>query len=130
MFTTLKQNFKDLQVPDALTKVGLCQTILDTIDLVRGLGVDYLLWVDTLCIIQDDLEHKIVQIKNMAAIYGQAYLTVVALMGIGGNCALPGVSQLRAPLVEVVRGMPITVRFPGLHYSAPNQVYEQRAWTF
>jgi len=130
MFTTLKQNFKDLQVPDALTKVGLCQTILDTIDLVRGLGVDYLLWVDTLCIIQDDLEHKIVQIKNMAAIYGQAYLTVVALMGIGGNCALPGVSQLRAPLVEVVRGMPITARFPGLHYSAPNQVYEQRAWTF
>ena len=66
----------------------------------------------------------------MAAIYGQAYLTVVALMGIGGNCALPGVSQLRAPLVEVVRGMPITARFPGLHYSAPNQVYEQRAWTF
>jgi hypothetical protein len=129
MFTMLKQNFKDLQVTGALSKVGLCQTILDTIDLVRGLGVDYL-WVDTLCIIQDDLEHKIVQIKNMAAIYGQAYLTVAALMGTGGNCALPGVSQPRAPLVEVVRGMPITARFPGLYYSAPNQVYEQRAWTF
>jgi hypothetical protein len=79
----------------------LCQTILDTIDLVHGLGVDYP-WVDTLCIIQDALEHMIVQIKSMAAIYGQAYFTVVG----------------------VVRGMPITARFPGLYYSAPNQIYE------
>jgi hypothetical protein len=62
MFTTLKQNFKDLQVPGALSKVSLCQTILDTIDLVRGLDVDYL-WVDTLCIIQDDLEIRVLKLR-------------------------------------------------------------------
>ncbi|ORY10633.1 heterokaryon incompatibility protein-domain-containing protein [Clohesyomyces aquaticus] len=129
MFTTLKSNLKDLQETGALSKVGLCQTILDTIDVVRGLDVRYL-WVDTLCIVQDDPEHKLTQIKNMAAIYGQAYLTIIALMGTGGNCALPGVSRARAPLVGVVREMPITAKFPGLNYSAPNRVYEQRAWTF
>lgn len=55
----------------------LAQSIQDAIKVTSRLGLQYL-WVDALCIIQDDEGDKIEQIANMPWIYNQACITIVA----------------------------------------------------
>jgi Heterokaryon incompatibility protein (HET) len=55
----------------------LGQTIRDAIDTTRVLGFRFL-WVDALCIIQDDYEDKVVEIDKMASIYKNAVVTIAA----------------------------------------------------
>lgn len=50
-------------------------TIQDAIKLCRSLGIPYL-WVDSLCIIQDDSEDWRHEAAEMAAIYGRSALTI------------------------------------------------------
>jgi hypothetical protein len=95
LFTTQKTNIHKLLSTGGLAKVGLCQTIQDAIAIIRGPGLSFL-WVDTLCIIQDDTDHKMDQTKRMAAIYGQSYLTIVALTGTEGRSHLPAYRKLEA----------------------------------
>lgn len=52
-------------------------TIRDAIIVARGIGVRYL-WVDSLCIVQDDDEDKNVQITDMHRIYRGSAVTIVA----------------------------------------------------
>jgi hypothetical protein len=52
------------------------------------------LWVDSLCIVQDDPQEKHGQIANMDAIYGNAILTINAAAGQDANAGLPGVRPL------------------------------------
>jgi hypothetical protein len=53
------------------------RTIRNTISFVDLLGIPYL-WVDSMCIVQDDKEGKHAQIQAMAGIYANAYVTIVA----------------------------------------------------
>ncbi|EAW11233.1 HET domain-containing protein [Aspergillus clavatus NRRL 1] len=55
----------------------LPQTIQDAIYVARRLDVGYI-WIDTLCIVQDDSEIKKQQIAQMNTIFGHSYLTVQA----------------------------------------------------
>lgn len=63
--------------------------LADAIQLCRDLGKRYL-WVDRLCIIQDDAKSKHSQITAMDRIYHMADFTIVALSSKPG---LPGVSS-------------------------------------
>ena len=56
---------------------ALGSTITDSITACARLGIAYL-WIDSLCIVQDDEEGKLDQIKNMDQIYVNAYVTLVA----------------------------------------------------
>ncbi|KAI0433591.1 heterokaryon incompatibility protein-domain-containing protein [Xylaria sp. FL1042] len=53
------------------------QTIKDAIKVCQGIGLQYL-WIDALCIIQDDSNDKSVEIAKMTSIYGTATVTIVA----------------------------------------------------
>jgi hypothetical protein len=55
----------------------LSQTVKDTIYVSVKLGFKYL-WVDALCILQDDLTDKMGEIAAMTHVYGAATLTVAA----------------------------------------------------
>lgn len=55
----------------------LPDTIRDAIFVTRGLGIRYL-WVDALCIVQDDKNLKDKEIMKMHDIYAGSYLTVQA----------------------------------------------------
>jgi hypothetical protein len=67
--------------------------------LVNLLGLRYL-WVDRLCIVQDDLANKTAQINSMGYIYGGAYLTIVANAGYDANHGLKGIRGISAAKAE------------------------------
>jgi hypothetical protein len=56
----------------------LSRVIRDAMDVVASIGERYL-WADSLCIIQDDEDHKHNQISHMDSIYSEAILTIVSL---------------------------------------------------
>jgi Heterokaryon incompatibility protein (HET) len=72
------------------------RTIRDTINLVDLLGIPYL-WVDSLCIIQDDAESKHDQIQAMAGIYANAYVTIIAGNGWDADHGLRGIQGVTSP---------------------------------
>jgi hypothetical protein len=66
------------------------KTIRDAVTLTREIGEDYL-WVDALCIVQDDSDDKARQIKHMGDIYRFSVLTIIARSGDDSNYGIPGV---------------------------------------
>ena len=56
---------------------ALPQNFKDAIEVTRRLGLRYL-WIDALCIIQDDLSDWEVESREMSSIYGDAHLVIGA----------------------------------------------------
>ncbi|KAK5654255.1 hypothetical protein OQA88_7430 [Cercophora sp. LCS_1] len=56
---------------------SLPQTIKDAVAVMQSLGMTYL-WIDALCILQDDADDKLNEIANMAGVYERAHITVSA----------------------------------------------------
>jgi len=67
------------------------QTIEDAMEVTRRLGKRYL-WVDGLCIDQNDEEHKREQIAMMDRIYRAAWATIINLSGTSAESSIPRVS--------------------------------------
>ncbi|KAL2197958.1 heterokaryon incompatibility protein-domain-containing protein [Corynascus similis CBS 632.67] len=82
-------NADQLSQMNGLDVGRLFPVIADAIRLCKDLGKRYL-WVDQLCIVQDDPVSKFSQIQAMDSIYNMADFTVVALSSAPG---LPGVSS-------------------------------------
>ncbi|KAL8787481.1 MAG: hypothetical protein Q9195_007728 [Heterodermia aff. obscurata] len=62
---------------ESISMSTLPHTIRDAVEVTRRLGVRYL-WVDSLCIVQDDREDKTREISQMRQIYSNAYCTISA----------------------------------------------------
>ena len=56
---------------------------------VASIGETYL-WVDSLCIIQDDLEDLRHNLREMHRIYSHANLTIAATYGDNADAGIPG----------------------------------------
>ncbi|KAK1749673.1 heterokaryon incompatibility protein-domain-containing protein [Echria macrotheca] len=63
------------------------QTFRDVIELSRELGIRYL-WIDSLCIVQDDEEDWNKEAARMAEVYGNSFLTVAATSAPNNNASL------------------------------------------
>ncbi|PVH92456.1 HET-domain-containing protein [Periconia macrospinosa] len=88
---TIKANFKDrLQEVESSQ---LPKTIVDAIEVTQSLGLPYI-WVDALCIIQDDQEDRQKEIANMANIYRSATITIVAACAEESTEGFLGVRKL------------------------------------
>ncbi|KAB5542496.1 heterokaryon incompatibility protein-domain-containing protein, partial [Coniochaeta sp. 2T2.1] len=72
---TLSTNINEMRSGIPLSK--LPRTIKDAIQVTKFLGIQYL-WVDALCIIQDDKIDWARESAAMAGIYGNAYVTIAA----------------------------------------------------
>ena len=123
----------------------LSKTFQESIIVTRLLGLRYL-WIDSLCIIQDDTNDWQVESSKMAAIYEGAHITIAANKT---SSDLLGGSELRSTRsvnmqVQAIDGQPtnLLLRSPILHenfYAAsleggmtPEEDYPllQRAWCF
>jgi hypothetical protein len=83
-FQLMKDNMESMAEPNSLHKhwKEIPRVIQQAIKLVRELsifGKKQYLWVDALCIIQDDSSFKHNQIAQMDIIYGQAVMTIAAV---------------------------------------------------
>jgi Heterokaryon incompatibility protein (HET) len=66
------------------------KTIQDSIKLVREIGERFL-WVDAICIVQDDPEDQQAQIAGMGEIYANSILTICICCGEDANYGIPGI---------------------------------------
>ncbi len=74
----------------------LPSTVRDAIYFTKLIGERYL-WVDRLCIIQDDDQHKAEQLSWMSSIYANSYFTIIAADGDDSNYGLRGVCKSSSP---------------------------------
>ncbi|KAI6088037.1 heterokaryon incompatibility protein-domain-containing protein [Hypoxylon rubiginosum] len=106
------------------------RTIMDGMRVVQQLGYRYL-WVDALCIIQDDAENIQANITRMGQIYSEAFFTIAAAAGTDADFGLPGVSpecprSLKQKSVTV-QGLTIANR---LHPNVDYTYWNKRGWTY
>ncbi|KAK3312227.1 heterokaryon incompatibility protein-domain-containing protein [Apodospora peruviana] len=130
-FQTTTANLPDLLQPNGLPEMKLPNVIRDAITVVRSMGERYL-WVDALCIPQDDFAVKHFQIAHMATIYTSAVLTLVAASSKAADSPLPGVqSKSRWPRRWGTEAQLNRPARPDLVLKAIDRsVYNSRAWTF
>jgi hypothetical protein len=136
MLQTLKSNLATFSLPQGLDKglITLPATISDAMELVRAIGQRYL-WVDALCIIQDDKDDQLHQISNMNLVYGLARFTIVAANGEGAEAGLVGVKAGSRNIVqdieEVKSNLHLVVSLGGFGpLQRAQSKWNTRAWTF
>jgi hypothetical protein len=133
--------------PDGLPRGELPAVIRDAISVTERLGFRYI-WIDALCIIQDDTDDKQLELGKMSQYYRNSFLTIAAstpsvtmgFVGKVGRCHKHPDSPLPRDLVPfVVFSHTHEVRnkgIPGVIYvreENPYQLHEEplnrRAWT-
>ena len=115
-----------------LSTLELPRTVADAILATKLLGERYL-WVDALCIIQDDVEDMAVNIRAMDSIYKASVLTIVAAAGNDSAAGLPGVrqgSRFVEQIIEEVDNMTFMIPQPPLKNLLNNASWSTRAWTY
>jgi len=107
--STTLSNLQAHQEDEALTNgdVIIPKTVLHAMELTRLLGETYL-WVDRLCIVQDDASTKSTQINAMAEIYANSYFTIVAAQGKDADAGLRGIAGVTPPRVLSDERSPIS----------------------
>jgi hypothetical protein len=115
---------------------GLSTTIYDACDAVNDLGEQYI-WVDALCIVQDDNEDKAHQISQMDLVYGKALLTIVVCPSNKNSetSELPGYRSSPSARRQKVYRAPyqdidLVVPKPCLEDILAYTRWETRGWTF
>jgi hypothetical protein len=117
----------------ALSKAqaSIPNTIFDAMALVHGLQERYL-WVDSLCLLQDDADELQECTAIMDLFYEMAIFTIVAANGTDAHSGLQGMSPRSRPVSrsvrEVVPGLRLTTT---VSVDTPLRVslYSTRAWT-
>lgn len=126
MFTLRNDNAELLYVEGYLERVrpDLPKTINDTIDLVQAIGVRYL-WVDSLCLINDNEGDIALGIRLMNSVFQGSYFNIIAASGTDANAGLWGLGldtkELMVPQSFEV-GIDLKTRLSKSEYS-------KRAWT-
>ncbi|KAH7309687.1 heterokaryon incompatibility protein-domain-containing protein [Stachybotrys elegans] len=123
-----KSRPRKLPQPVALDK--LPATIHDAILVTTSLGFRYL-WVDQLCIDQQDAKTKHKEIMRMGDIYKGAHVTIIAAAGEYSEYGLPGVrsSRNQQPVARLGDAK-ITLTQCDPHVSILGSKWSTRRWTF
>ena len=126
-------NFAQLHTPGELSidNVRVPATIRDAIYLTECLDYKYL-WVDALCIVQDNRAEKEVQLNIMDQLYRSATLTIVAAAGGDVWSGLPGVlpgSRSNLQSTESGDGITIVTALTDYVGAVARAAWSKRAWT-
>ncbi|KAI0529800.1 hypothetical protein GGR58DRAFT_525954 [Xylaria digitata] len=122
-----------LLLPGSLTEVWwkLPTTIRNAISVVQKLGAQFL-WLESLCLLQDDGDDLQRGVGVMDLIHGRTWLTIVACYGHDAEGGLPGVqreSRMECDnTTDVVPGVFLGVVTGGPLEIIGNAVWNFRAW--
>lgn len=81
---------------EAIPVRELQQTALDALELCRRLGIPYL-WIDALCIVQDDEDDWLRESARMCDIYSSSALTIAAARSLSARQGVFGYQQYGGP---------------------------------
>ena len=132
-----KENIEILRHPGSLSASSaqaVLLTIRDAMKLCALIGQRYL-WVDRVCIIQDDLESKWQHLHAMADTYAKAQFTIVAADGTHADQGLSGVSRCSDERRKHLVPLPTrTMIRPRTKVNEKDRfagsIWSTRAWTF
>jgi hypothetical protein len=143
-FLTKKSNISERL--SGFSMEELPRTLKDAVRTARALGVDYL-WIDAICIIQDDSEDWSKEASRMGKIYNHAYLTIAATNSESSfdgflqdrelssraslGFTLKGVQPTRSPTAVNEKGI-IHFRYPpetGVGDHLSRCAWNRRGWT-
>ncbi|KAH7120340.1 heterokaryon incompatibility protein-domain-containing protein [Dactylonectria estremocensis] len=131
---------KKLQQPGILATgqfaSQLPPTIRNAMAVVKSLGQRYI-WIDALCIIQDDLESLTRNLNQMQLIYANAVFCIMGATGSGADFGLRGLKGVSHPrdlelrVYELADGDKLAAGSLSLDPSSgAKHSYFQRSWTF
>ncbi|KAI4162000.1 MAG: hypothetical protein LQ342_004312 [Letrouitia transgressa] len=131
-----KENQDALSRPGGLSRATrknpIAKTILEAIILTRNVDLHYI-WVDSLCIVQDDDAEKTRLINEMAVVYLAAHFTIIAATGNSGESGLPGVQPTsRIVKQDIARVSPkLSLLLQGVsETNLDSSTWNTRGWTF
>lgn len=132
-FRTTTQNVDSLRMTGAIDRVRdeLSPSVRDAIELVRKIGERFL-WVDALCIQQDNSANLAANVEAMDSIYRHAALVIiiaddeVLAEGIPGMSARP--RHVNQYVFEVIPNLRVLARFNCFTYMRHAR-YRTRGWT-
>lgn len=131
-FMTTSKNVNELRAKGSIGDIWnqLSPTIQDAILLTRQLEERYI-WIDSLCILQDNAQNAAANIEAMDSIYRYATMGLLVAEDNAASRGLPGVSKPR--LVhqfrsELLPGLPVLGRFNHSAYMDQAK-YRSRGWT-
>lgn len=122
----------DFETPGALKQEDYPRLIWDAIALCQELGQRYL-WIDCLCIIQDDDNEMIKQIQAMDRIYANAWLTLVVAADFTRDVGIPGIrTRPRRTWWEEQLSDGTSLRLLDFNFMSDieNSIWNTRGWTF
>ncbi|CZR52721.1 uncharacterized protein PAC_02598 [Phialocephala subalpina] len=124
-------NRKKLHKPGSISAndIQVQTTLRDAMTLVRNTGLRYL-WIDRLCITQDDKPSRTPQLKHMDSIYKSAAFTIIAASESDATTGLPGITLQRpnCQCLASIRGISIGSRPP--RSDITTLPWSHRGWTF
>ncbi|KAG8533921.1 uncharacterized protein KY384_001662 [Bacidia gigantensis] len=128
-----KDTQKDLEEKGSLSAraTDVPNAIKDAISLTKLLGEHYL-WVDSLCVIQDDPEDQAQQIAAMDLIYSSAVLTIAAASGDTADAYLAGMPSNPRTFcqhIEKIQDIYLANRPADFSQAINKSVWNSRAWT-
>ncbi|KAG5763050.1 hypothetical protein H9Q72_008843 [Fusarium xylarioides] len=130
-----RENLSRLQQPNSLSDIYLPQTITDAMHVTEQVGERFL-WVDALCIVQDDPADLGHQTARMDLIYSKALFTILAACGEDSTSGLAGLPSNPRDVFQ----RQVKVSSSGLHITPLVTLSEEdtlqfstwntRGWTF
>lgn len=113
----------------------LPKVLQDVVRLVKGLGLGVNhIWMDRLCVNQDNDDQKTANINAMGDIYEAAFATIILAVPSKRHLeqGIPGLSAPRLPYqrVEKVGNLTLATTYPSLEMAIATSQWNTRAWTF
>jgi len=128
LFTTTTTTLQDRQAGFSMDL--LPQTVQDAIQWTRGLGLS-LLWIDSLCILQDNLADWEIELSTMSDIYFNATVVIAAAASDSASKGcLPVNNKLPKAPCEPTPGLFILPDFERDRWIHAKGALDSRAWTF
>jgi hypothetical protein len=130
-FKATKATLDAIMQPEGLKSVQLPPTVAEAIHLTKLLGYKYI-WVDALCIVQDDKEDWIGMAAVMDSVYALATLTICAAGGdayFGIRGLKQGGRNFRQAIARYSEDVQLMITRPAEHFVERSQ-WNTRAWTF
>lgn len=127
-------NLNALETPGGLVELSLPAIVSDAMGLCNQLDENYL-WIDRLCIVQDDEASKYDQIRAMDKIYRSAAFCIVAALNNRDGRGLPGLRSRQRPPSATFPARKTEIEGGGIEPNGmvtmvEDSLWNKRGWTF